>query len=54
MPSSGRRAAWTDAYYAPVTSPVPALVLSGELDPVTPPTWGLEVVQAPAATGATW
>jgi len=34
-----------DAYYAPVTSPLPALVLSGELDPVTPPTWGLEVVK---------
>ena len=34
-----------DAYYAPVVSPVPALVLSGELDPVTPPTWGLEVVK---------
>jgi len=33
-----------DAYYAPVMSPLPALVLSGELDPVTPPTWGLEVV----------
>ena len=24
---------------------MPALVLSGELDPVTPPTWGLEVVK---------
>ncbi len=34
-----------DAYYAPVASPLPALVLSGELDPVTPPTWGLEVVK---------
>jgi pimeloyl-ACP methyl ester carboxylesterase len=34
-----------DAYYAPVVSPVPALVLSGELDPVTPPTWGIEVVK---------
>jgi len=32
-------------YYAPVVSTVPALVLSGELDPVTPPTWGLSVVQ---------
>jgi pimeloyl-ACP methyl ester carboxylesterase len=34
-----------DAYYAPVVSPVPALVLSGELDPVTPPAWGLAVVE---------
>lgn len=32
-------------YYAPVVSDVPALVLSGELDPVTPPTWGAEVVR---------
>ncbi|MGQ0737201.1 MAG: alpha/beta hydrolase, partial [Acidobacteriota bacterium] len=27
-------------YYEPVVSAVPALVLSGDLDPVTPPTWG--------------
>jgi pimeloyl-ACP methyl ester carboxylesterase len=27
-------------YYEPVQSAVPTLVLSGELDPVTPPTWG--------------
>jgi pimeloyl-ACP methyl ester carboxylesterase len=27
-------------YYEPVQSSVPALVLSGELDPVTPPNWG--------------
>jgi pimeloyl-ACP methyl ester carboxylesterase len=27
-------------YYDPVVSAVPALVLSGDLDPVTPPTWG--------------
>lgn len=27
-------------YYAPVVSAVPALVLSGDLDPVTPPSWG--------------
>jgi hypothetical protein len=32
-------------YYAPVESAVPALVLSGEIDPVTPPTWGVEVVK---------
>jgi pimeloyl-ACP methyl ester carboxylesterase len=34
-----------DSYYAPVVSPVPSLVLSGELDPVTPPTWGADVVK---------
>ena len=28
------------SYYEPVTSAVPALVLSGDLDPVTPPFWG--------------
>lgn len=28
------------SYYEPVRSEVPALVLSGELDPVTPPSWG--------------
>ena len=28
------------SYYEPVTSAVPALVLSGDLDPVTPPSWG--------------
>jgi pimeloyl-ACP methyl ester carboxylesterase len=31
-------------YYEPVKSSVPSLVLSGELDPVTPPSWG-EMVQ---------
>ncbi len=30
-------------YYDPVVSDVPALVLSGELDPVTPPSWGQSV-----------
>ncbi len=29
-----------EEYYRPVTSPVPALLLSGDLDPVTPPRWG--------------
>ena len=29
-----------DSYFVPVTSQVPALVLSGDLDPVTPPGWG--------------
>ena len=31
------------SYYKPVVSDVPALVLSGELDPITPPVWGQEV-----------
>ena len=31
------------SYYEPVISDVPALVLSGDVDPVTPPTWGKEV-----------
>ena len=34
-----------DAYFEPVTSDVPALVLSGDLDPVTPPGWGDAVAQ---------
>jgi len=29
-----------DSYFAPVKSTVPALVLSGEMDPITPPRWG--------------
>ena len=29
-----------DSYYQPVTSDIPALVLSGDVDPVTPPSWG--------------
>jgi pimeloyl-ACP methyl ester carboxylesterase len=33
------------AYYEPVASDVPALVLSGELDPVTPPGWGESVAK---------
>lgn len=32
-----------DEYYAPVTSQVPALILSGADDPVTPSTWGEQV-----------
>jgi pimeloyl-ACP methyl ester carboxylesterase len=39
------RGAVDPGYYAPVISDVPALVLSGEIDPVTPPTWGLEVAR---------
>jgi pimeloyl-ACP methyl ester carboxylesterase len=34
------------SYYEPVVSEVPALVLSGDLDPVTPPTWGEGVVKS--------
>lgn len=32
-------------YHAPVVSDVPALVLSGAIDPVTPPSWGDDVVR---------
>jgi pimeloyl-ACP methyl ester carboxylesterase len=32
-------------YYKPVVSDVPVLVLSGEVDPVTPPIWGASVVK---------
>jgi pimeloyl-ACP methyl ester carboxylesterase len=31
------------SYYQPVVSDIPTLVLSGDLDPITPPTWGQEV-----------
>jgi len=31
------------SYYQPVQSDVPALILSGERDPITPPVWGDEV-----------
>jgi len=33
------------SYYEPVRSNVPALILSGDLDPVTPPSWGEEVAR---------
>jgi pimeloyl-ACP methyl ester carboxylesterase len=33
------------SYYEPVVSDVPVLVLSGEVDPVTPPSWGASVVK---------
>ena len=33
------------AYYEPVTSNIPTLVMSGELDPVTPPIWGEETAK---------
>lgn len=29
----------------PVTSPIPTLVLAGQFDPITPPSWGLRVSQ---------
>ncbi len=31
------------SYYEPVVSAIPTLILSGELDPVTPPAWGQSV-----------
>jgi pimeloyl-ACP methyl ester carboxylesterase len=33
------------SYYEPVRSAVPTLVLSGDLDPVTPPSWGQAVTR---------
>jgi pimeloyl-ACP methyl ester carboxylesterase len=33
------------SYYDPVRSDLPALILSGEVDPVTPPSWGARVAQ---------
>jgi len=33
------------SYYHPVVSDVPVLVVSGEIDPVTPPAWGASVVK---------
>lgn len=34
-----------EAYYEPVQSDKPVLILSGDLDPVTPPSWGEQVAQ---------
>ena len=34
-----------DAYREAVSSDVPALILSGEFDPVTPPRWGEQAAQ---------
>ena len=34
-----------ESFYEPVTSAIPTLVLSGEVDPVTPPTWGEQVAK---------
>ena len=39
------RGAVDASYYQPVTSSVPALVLSGEVDPITPPSWGQSVAE---------
>lgn len=33
------------SYYEPVQSNLPVLILSGEIDPVTPPSWGEHVAQ---------
>jgi len=33
------------AFYEPVSSNIPTLVMSGELDPVTPPVWGEETAK---------
>ena len=35
----------TDEYYEPVVSDAPVLILSGKLDPVTPPVWGEQVLE---------
>jgi pimeloyl-ACP methyl ester carboxylesterase len=40
------RGAVDASYFEPVVSDVPALVLSGDLDPVTPPAWGDAVVKS--------
>jgi pimeloyl-ACP methyl ester carboxylesterase len=37
------RGALPTNYYEPVVSDVPALVLSGDVDPITPPSWGEQV-----------
>ena len=34
-----------DSYFDPVVSDVPALVLSGDVDPITPPDWGESVAR---------
>jgi pimeloyl-ACP methyl ester carboxylesterase len=33
------------SFYEPVTSSIPTLVMSGEIDPVTPPSWGEQVAK---------
>jgi pimeloyl-ACP methyl ester carboxylesterase len=39
------RGAVDAAFYEPVTANIPTLVMSGELDPVTPPIWGEETAR---------
>jgi pimeloyl-ACP methyl ester carboxylesterase len=39
------RGAVDATYYEPVVSDVPTLVLSGEVDPITPPDWGTSVAK---------
>jgi pimeloyl-ACP methyl ester carboxylesterase len=39
------RAKVDPSYYEPVKSNIPTLVLSGEIDPITPPTWGEQVAK---------
>ena len=39
------RGAVDAAYYEPVTAAIPTLVMSGELDPVTPPVWGEQIAK---------
>lgn len=34
-----------DSFYEPIKSDLPVLILSGEVDPVTPPSWGEHVAQ---------
>jgi pimeloyl-ACP methyl ester carboxylesterase len=34
------------SYYEPVRSDLPVLILSGEVDPVTPPSWGEQVARS--------
>ncbi|HYL76731.1 MAG TPA: alpha/beta hydrolase [Bryobacteraceae bacterium] len=57
------RAAMDPAYYANAPSDIPALILSGEADPVTPPSWGQQVasqwknsrhIVVPATGHGTW
>jgi pimeloyl-ACP methyl ester carboxylesterase len=33
------------SFYEPITSNIPTLVLSGEIDPITPPSWGDQVAK---------
>jgi pimeloyl-ACP methyl ester carboxylesterase len=34
-----------EQFHAPLVSPIPTLVLAGELDPVTPPAYGAEIIR---------